>query len=100
FPETYQITKFTSTRELIAAMVRRFLVVYREIEQAIPHQMNRHELVTFASLIEKETGAPEERPLISSVFHNRLKKGMRLQTDPTIIYGMAVETGKIPRNIR
>lgn len=99
FPETYQITKFTTARELIAAMVRRFLTVYREIEALNP-PMTRHELVTFASLIEKETGAPEERPIISSVFHNRLKKRMRLQTDPTIIYGIAMETGEIPKNIR
>lgn len=100
FPETYQITKFSTTRELIASMVRRFLSVYRDIENMGPHSMSRHQIVTFASLIEKETGAPEERPLIASVFFNRLRKNMRLQTDPTIIYGIAVETGKIPNNIR
>jgi UPF0755 protein len=101
FPETYQITKFTSTRELIAAMVRRFLVVYREIQPELEKHssMSRHQLVTLASIVEKETGAPEERPLISSVFHNRMKKGIRLQTDPTIIYGIAVQAGIIPKNI-
>lgn len=99
FPETYQVTKFTTTRELITAMVQRFLTVYREIEASVPPGMSRHQLVTFASLVEKETGAPEERPLIASVFYNRLKKGMRLQTDPTIIYGMALERGVIPTNI-
>ncbi|HRO66977.1 MAG TPA: endolytic transglycosylase MltG [Pseudobdellovibrionaceae bacterium] len=100
FPETYQITKFTTTRELIASMVRRFLNVYKEVDNMGPHAMSRHQIVTFASLIEKETGAPEERPLIASVFFNRLKKNMRLQTDPTIIYGIALETGRIPNNIR
>ncbi len=96
FPETYQLTKFTSTRELIRGMVAKFQEVY---EQTIPvnemHGMTKHQIVTLASLIEKETGAPEERPNISSVFHNRMKKGMMLQTDPTILYGMALESGKM-----
>ena len=50
--------------------------------------MSRHQVVTLASIVEKETGATSERPLISSIFHNRLRKHMRLQSDPTTIYGM------------
>lgn len=100
FPETYMLTKYTDTKALITNMVRRFLYVYNEvIPQAAIQGMSRHQIVTLASIIEKETGAPEERPLISSVFHNRLLKRMRLQTDPTVIYGKAERTGKLEINI-
>lgn len=98
FPETYQMTKFTTARELITAMVARFNVVWKNL--ALPAgRLSKHELVILASIIEKETGAPEERSLISAVFHNRLNRRMRLQTDPTIIYGIADLTGRIPSNI-
>ncbi|RYZ70371.1 MAG: endolytic transglycosylase MltG [Proteobacteria bacterium] len=101
FPETYMITKFENVRDLIASMVRRFLAVYKEVgaETALPN-WSRHQVVTLASIIEKETGAGGDRPLISSVFHNRLLKKMKLQTDPTIIYGIADMTGVVPNNIR
>lgn len=101
FPETYMITKFDSTKELITSMVRRFLAVYNEIgaEAALPG-WSRKQIVTLASIVEKETGAKEDRPLVSSVFHNRLDKKMKLQTDPTIIYGIADQTGVMPTNIR
>lgn len=101
FPETYMITKFENTRDLIASMVRRFLSVYGEIgaAAALPG-WTRNQIVTLASIVEKETGAKEDRPLVASVFHNRLAKKMKLQTDPTILYGMADLTGIMPSNIR
>ena len=82
-------------------MVARFLDTYnREVAaEAKSSGMTRHQIVTLASIIEKETGAPEERPMISSVFHNRLKKGMMLQTDPTVLYGKAKRTGRMEMSI-
>ncbi len=100
FPETYMLTKYTDTKTLLGNMVKRFLYVYNEIQpQGNLPGWSRHQIVTLASIIEKETGAPEERPLISSVFHNRLLKKMRLQTDPTVIYGKAERTGRLEINI-
>jgi conserved hypothetical protein, YceG family len=100
FPETYMLTKFTDTKTLISNMVRRFLIVYNEVAPtSAVGPWPRNKVVTLASIIEKETGAPEERPIISSVFHNRLAKNMRLQTDPTVIYGKAESLGKIVINI-
>ncbi|MGZ3770642.1 MAG: endolytic transglycosylase MltG [Bdellovibrio sp.] len=100
FPETYELTKYTDTKTLISTMVKKFLTVYNEVlSQNLKHGWSRHQIVTLASIIEKETGAPQERPLISSVFHNRLQKRMRLQTDPTVIYGKAERLGRIEINI-
>lgn len=107
FPETYKVTKFDTQKDIVTQMVKRFLSVYSEIQpelmafnQVFPQRKwNRNQLVTFASIVEKETGAKEERPLVSSVFHNRLDKNMRLQTDPTVLYGVALARGVMPKNI-
>lgn len=96
FPETYMLTKFTDLEELVRKMVQTFKTVFSEIEPLAPSVgLTPEEVVILASIIEKETGAEWERPLISSVFHNRLKKKMRLQTDPTILYGIAEENNKV-----
>lgn len=101
FPETYNVTKYTSLRELIGNMVANFKTVYGHLEAQNPNriQLPRHEVVTLASVVEKETGAPEERPMIASVFFNRMNKGIKLQSDPTIIYGIWIETGRYKQNI-
>lgn len=107
FPETYKVTKFDTQKEIITQMVKRFLSVYAELQPefekfkiAYPQRKwTRNQLITFASIVEKETGAQSERPLVSSVFHNRLDKNMRLQTDPTVIYGASLAKGEIIKNI-
>ena len=100
FPETYKITKFESLRSVVSQMVRQFLTVWSRYD-ALGKQKSwtRNQIITFASIIEKETGAGFERPLVSSVFHNRLVKKMKLQTDPTVLYGIAINKGEMPTNI-
>lgn len=104
FPETYNVTRYTPLRDLLAAMVQNFKTAYGHAENELKAKgqsppLSRHELVTLASIVEKETGAPEERPMIASVFYNRLRKNMKLQSDPTIIYGIWVDTGSYKQNI-
>jgi UPF0755 protein len=99
FPETYFFPRPVSAEAICRAMVRRFRAVFneewKERAEAMGHTV--HEIVTLASIVEKETGDPGERPLIASVFHNRLKRGMRLQTDPTVIYGIENFDGNLTR---
>lgn len=98
FPETYQLPRGLPPRELAEVFVRQFLGIWREIEPlAATRGLSMRETVTLASIVEKETGTPEERPLIASVFHNRLRRGMRLESDPTVIYGIADFDGNLRR---
>lgn len=99
FPDTYLFPTETSHEVIVAGMVKRFRnqISQEWRERASEIKMSVHEVVTLASIIEKETGDPRERPLISSVFHNRLKKKMRLETDPTVIYGIKDFDGNLKR---
>jgi UPF0755 protein len=98
FPETYRLPHGLGVREVAKVLVDQFLQVWREIEpQARRQELSMLEVVTLASIVEKETAAPEERPLIASVFRNRLKRGMRLETDPTVIYGIPDFDGNLRR---
>ena len=99
FPDTYFFPKEVTIEGLIAAMVKRFWTVFVPEWQARAKELGLtvHQVVTLASIIEKETGAGFERPIISSVFHNRLKKKMRLETDPTVIYGIEDFDGNLTR---
>ena len=99
FPDTYLFPKNISVQKIIATMVKRFRSVFTAKWEARSAQigLSVHQVVTLASIIEKETGAPGERSLISSVFHNRLKKRMRLESDPTVIYGIKNFDGNLTR---
>jgi UPF0755 protein len=99
FPETYTFSARTSSRQLLLAMVAQFRKHTSPglLEQAGKHGLNRHQLVILASIIQKEAGNSQEMPLISAVFHNRLKLGMPLQADPTVIYGIREFDGNLTR---
>jgi UPF0755 protein len=99
FPDTYYFSRPTTPEAIISAMVKKFWSVFTDEYKKRADQINLsiHETVTLASIIEKETGVADERPLISSVFHNRLKKRMRLESDPTVIYGIEDFDGNITR---
>jgi len=99
FPETYQFGKETSSAEVIQVMVRQFQSVYDASFQKRADEigMTQLEVLTLASIIEKETAVGSERGLISGVFHNRLKKKMRLQSDPTVIFSLVDFDGNLTR---
>lgn len=97
YPDTYLYPSSMTCEDLIRKMTDSFKEVFtaewQKRARALGYSV--HEMVTLAAMIEKETGDPSERPLISSVFHNRLKKGMRLESDPTVIYGQDDYHGRI-----
>jgi len=98
FPDTYRWPRDTSPERIARSMVERFRAVWAGIEPlAARRGLDMREVVTLASIVEKETGAPEERPRIAGVFLNRLARGMRLESDPTTIYGIADFDGNLRR---
>jgi len=90
FPETYFVTRDATPEEIIGMMVERFRKNWSAdlAGRAESLGLSVREAVTLASLIEKETALPGERPLVSSVFHNRLQRGQKLACDPTVIYAV------------
>ena len=98
YPATYNLSRNGTEEQLISQMVGQFEKRYAEVGPAAGVSgLSRHQVVTLASLIEKEAVSSEEKTLISSVFHNRLRIGMPLQSDPTAVYGVRAFAGKVSR---
>ncbi len=98
FPETYFLPRGLSAEEIVRIFTEHFLAVWREIEPLATAQgLSQHQLVTLASIVERETGVSEERELVAAVFRNRLRLGMRLESDPTVIYGISDFDGNLRR---
>jgi UPF0755 protein len=99
FPSTYHLVPATPEREIVLMMAEQF----RKLSQPLLAQrdgasaLTSHEILTLASMIEKETGVEAERPLVAAVFYNRLQHQMPLQSDPTVIYGLKDFNGNLTR---
>lgn len=98
YPDTYLLTReMRDAKDLITMQVNRFFKIWSGLPNDSKQPLSRHQIITLASVVEKETGAAAERPLIAAVFLNRLKTGMRLQSDPTVIYGLKDFSGDLTR---
>ena len=101
FPDTYPLTRHTTASELVRLMVVQFLHEYTpELRQAAKARgLTARQAVTLASIVEKETAKPEERPIVAAVYENRIRIGMLLQCDPTVIYALT-RAGTYDGNLR
>lgn len=99
FPETYTFVRGTPPGQIIRTMLRELdtHLTPQLLQAAHSQGLNRRQLLTLASIIQKETGDAAEMPLIASVFYNRLRRHMRLQSDPTVIYGLKHFDGNLTR---
>ena len=98
FPETYRLPRGRTGPEVVRVLVEQFRAAWKQVEaRAAERKLEMHPVVILASIVEKETGVPNERPMIASVFSNRLRKGMRLESDPTVIYGVTGFDGNLRR---
>jgi UPF0755 protein len=99
FPDTYRFARGLPAERILRRMLARFEQEFRSVQQQSGRQLglSRHEVVILASLVEKETAVATERPLIAGVFFNRLRRGIPLQSDPTVIYGLERFDGNLTR---
>ncbi|MBX9857839.1 MAG: endolytic transglycosylase MltG [Gemmatimonadaceae bacterium] len=97
FPATYAFPEGTTAREAVNAMIERFLDAWKPEWDARLQAMSitRHDALAMASIVEKEARKPEERPIISAVYWNRVKAGMLLQADPTVQYALPKHVGRV-----
>jgi len=102
FPSTYEFTRHTTCEQIAKRMVQDFRAVWESIvppgSEKFPEGLTLQQIVTLASLVERETPRPEERPLVAGVFYNRLRRGLRLQCDPTVQYALELD-GHVTRNL-
>lgn len=101
FPDTYALPRSASAEALVGLMVDRFKAAWTEagMERQEGDTLSVREVVTLASLVEKETAAAAERPIVAGVYRNRLRIGMAMQADPTVVYALA-RAGRYDGNIR
>ena len=98
YPATYNLASENTAQQLVAQMTAHFEKTYSAISGgAAAGGVSRHNLVTLASMVEKEAVSPLEKPLIASVFYNRLRIGMPLQSDPTAVYGVRAFSGVVTK---
>ena len=90
FPDTYFLPKAASAKDVFQMMISRFHTVYQSIQKKSPHppDLSEKDLVTLASIVQKETGHPKDMEIVASIFLNRLHQHMKLQSDPTVIYAL------------
>jgi UPF0755 protein len=101
FPDTYPLPRQVDADALVGLMVTRFARVFDDElrGRAASRGLSIRQAVTLASLVEKETAHPDERPIVAAVYHNRLRRGMPLQCDPTVIYAL-MRAGRWTGNLR
>ncbi len=99
YPETYLFSPKSPTKLILRAMIDQFTKATDGLNLTMKG-LNKYQLITLASIVEKETGAPFERNTIAGIYHNRLNKKMRLQADPTTIYGIYHRDSKFNGNLR
>lgn len=101
FPDTYDLPRDVTAATMVGLMVDRFKSAFDEAARmrAAEQGLTPRQVVTLASLVEKETGQPAERPLVAAVYRNRLRIGMPMQADPTVVYAL-VKAGTYDGNIR
>lgn len=96
FPDTWEFEEGTPPAEIVERMTARFVAVWKELNEQFPngvrrareaYGLNMYQLIVMASIVEKEAMVDDERPIVAAVIYNRLRKGMRIQCDPTCVYG-------------
>jgi len=98
YPDTYLLTAdMKGARKIISMLVHRFRSVWQELASGVDHEISMKKTVILASMVEKEAAVAGERALIAGVFANRLARGMRLQSDPTVVYPIENFSGRITR---